>query len=554
MRKLPSMMNKLLNNKILNGSPTESIAAAAFIISAAGIASRVLGLIRDRILAAEFGAGDVLDTYYAAFRIPDLVYNLLVLGALSAAFIPVFTGLRSTQKENEAWKLASGLLNLQTMAVFVISGTFAVFSPWLLHFIVPGFSDEKIAATAEFSRIMFLSPVLLGISAIFGGILVSFKKFLVYSLAPIFYNIGIIIGVLFLVPVLGAKGLAWGVVLGAGLHLAVQYPAARNSGYTFKFFSFSVLRDEQIKKVIRLMIPRALGIAVNQINLLIITFFASSLAAGSIAIFTFANNIQAAPMALFGSSFAIAAFPLLSASAAKKMEGIFLDNFQKTLKQILFFIVPISVIILVLRAQIVRVILGSGNFDWEDTVLTFQVLGILSLSLFAQSLVPLLSRSFFALQDTKTPFYVALASEFVNIGLVLVLLKNFSILGLAMAFSAASVVNMTLLYYFLMKRLTRHEKKPILDWIFNLMLLSGTAGIVIQVAKHLLVKILDIDTFIGIFLQLTLSLGAGLAVFAGLCHYLRIEEYQYFRKSLLRRIWPARYRVEENIREVEGVD
>ena len=547
------MIRKFINGKLINEKPSNSIVAAAFIISAAGIASRIIGLVRDRILASKFGAGDTLDVYYAAFRIPDLVYNLLVLGALSAAFIPVFTGLHTTQKEKDAWKLASGILNIQTLAVFVISGLFALFAPVLLHLITPGFSEEKIAATAQFSRIMFLSPVILGISAIFGGVLVSFKKFIIYSMAPIFYNVGIVIGAVVLVPVMGPVGLAWGVILGAGLHMLIQYPAVRFSGFKYIPMSFSVAKDSHVRKVLRLMVPRALGIAVNQINLLVITFFASSLAAGSIAVFTFANNIQATPIGLFGSSFAIAVFPLLSTYAAKKMNQEFLESFSRSLKQILFFIIPISVAIIILRAQIVRVILGSGKFDWEDTVLTFETLGILALSLFAQALIPLLTRSFYALHNTKTPFYIALVSEFTNIALVLMLIQKYKVVGLAIAFSVSSVVNMAFLAYFLIRHLKAEKKILISDWIFNLILASGIMGIAIQASKYLLDKVLNIDTFLGIFLQLTISLSVGLAVFAGLCHLHNIDEYHYFRKSLLKKVWPARKKVSENINEVEGV-
>lgn len=546
------MINGIINNKILNGKPTESVAAAAIIIAVAGIASRILGLFRDRILAAKFGAGDALDVYYAAFRVPDLVYNLLVLGALSAAFIPVFTSLHSTQKEKDAWKLASGMLNLQTAAVFLISAAFAVFSPWIFHIITPGFSDEKIAATVQFSRIMFLSPVLLGVSAIFGGILVSLKKFLIYSLAPILYNIGIIIGALFFVPIAGPIGLAWGVVLGAGLHMLIQYPAVKLSGFRY-LADFSILKNDHIKKVVRLMIPRTLGIAVNQVNLLIITIFASTLAAGSITIFTFANNIQAAPIGLFGSSFAIAVFPFLSAYAAKNLKEDFLENFSKTLRQILFFIIPMSVVLIVLRAQIVRVILGSGKFDWEDTVLTFQTLGILSFSLFAQALVPLLARSFYALHNTKTPFYIALVSEAANISLVILLVKKYAILGLAVAFSVASVVNMVLLSIFLLKNLKAERALRITGWIFNVILASGIMGIAIQISKYGLDRFLNIDTFIGIFLQLVISGIAGALVFLGLCHFLKIEEFHYYKKSLFRHLFRAREKISEGINEVGGV-
>lgn len=526
---------------------------AAFIIALAGIASRLLGLFRDRILASKFGAGDTLDMYYAAFRIPDMVYNLLVLGALSAAFIPVFTSLHSTGKGDEGWKLSSAILNLQTAAVFLISGIFAIFAPLALHLITPGFSDEKIAITAQFSRIMFLSPVLLGISAIFGGILVSFKKFLIYSLAPILYNIGIIIGATAFVPVIGPLGLAWGVVLGAAMHMLIQYPAVKHSGFRYIFKNFSFLKNAHLKKVICLMIPRALGIAVNQVNLLIITIFASTLASGSITVFTFANNIQMTPVGLFGSSFAIAVFPLLSVYAAKNMRKEFSANFFKTMRQILFFIVPLSLVLIILRAQIVRVILGSGKFDWEDTVFTFQTMGILAASLFAQALIPLLTRSFYALHNTKTPFYIALVSEAVNISLVILLIGKYAILGLAIAFSAASVVNMTLLAVFLRKNFQGQKIPGNFRWIFNIIAASLIMGIFIQLAKYEMNFLVDIDTFVGIFLQLAVSGLAGVLAFIVSCYVLKIEEFNYFRQSLVKKLFKAKDKISEGINEVEGV-
>ena len=180
-----SMIQKLVKNKFLNEKPTQSIAAAALIISLAGVASRLLGLLRDRILAGQFGAGDTLDAYYAAFRIPDLIYNLMIVGALSAAFIPVFTELIAQDEEDEAWKLSSGILSLQIIITGIISVFLVIFSPQLMHLVTPGYTGSKFNLTVLLTRIMFLSPFLLGISGIFGGILVSFKKFLIYSLAVV---------------------------------------------------------------------------------------------------------------------------------------------------------------------------------------------------------------------------------------------------------------------------------------------------------------------------------------------------------------------------------
>ncbi len=547
------MIRRFVNDKIFNSSPTQSITMAAFIISLAGIASRILGLLRDRILASQFGAGDTLDIYYAAFRIPDLVYNLLVLGALSAAFIPVFTGLVSRGDKKEAWRLSSGMLTLGVIVISLLSVILAILAPYLMKLITPGFSEIKTAEAVMFTRIMFLSPLLLGISAIFGGMLVSFKKFLVYSMAPIMYNIGIIIGAVFFVKIMGPIGLAWGVVLGAGLHMIIQYPAIKHSGFKYKLIISEAIKNSDLRRVVRLMIPRTMGVAANQINLLIITIFASMLATGSLTVFNFANNIQSAPLGLFGIAFAIAVFPTLSSFAAKGNKKEFVKNFSQAFRQIMFFIIPLSVFIVILRAQLVRVVLGAGKFDWEDTILTFEVLGILALSLFAQSLIPLLARSFYALQNTKTPFYIALFSEAINIIIVIMLIGKYQLVGLAVAFSVASIVNMTLLLAFLRNKFDNLDDKNIIKSVLKISVASLIAGIAVQYLKHLVNNYVDLDTFIGVFTQLMVSGGVGLIIFILASYFLKLEEFYYFKKSITKRLFKAKDKIEEGTGEVGGL-
>src|SRR3989338_3687670 len=208
-------------NKIFNGQ-SKTIASAAMIVGAASLVSRLLGVLRDRVLAGEFGAGPELDMYYSAFRLPDLIFNLIVLGALSAGFIPVFTDY--LKHRDKAWELANIVLNLLLIIVVLVSGLLIFLTPWLMEIIVPGFKDQQLATTIALTRIMFLSPILLAISGIWGGILQSFKQFFIYSLAPIMYNIGIIIGALYFTTFWGLFGLVWGVVLGAFLHLLIQLP------------------------------------------------------------------------------------------------------------------------------------------------------------------------------------------------------------------------------------------------------------------------------------------------------------------------------------------
>jgi len=520
---------------MLNEKPMKTIAGAAFVVSLAGILSRILGLFRDRILASNFGAGDVLDTYYAAFRIPDLIYNFLIVGALSAAFIPVFTGLVTKKKEDKSWELASGLITLQVMAIVLVSLIFFLFAPYLMRLITPGFSPEKIADTADMTRIMFLSPLFLGVSAVFGGILVSYKRFLIYSMAPIFYNIGIIIGAVFFVKFLGISGLAWGVVLGAFMHFLVQYGAVKFAGFSYQLRKIKeIITDPNIRKVIRLMIPRSMAMGVSQINLLVATFFASLLASGSLAVFNFANNLQSVPLGIFGISFSVAAFPQLSSLAAEENMDKFNYVFSRTFKRILFFVIPASVIIFSLRAEIVRAVLGSGKFDWDDTRATLWVLGFLSLSLFAQSTIPLLTRCFYAMENTKTPFHAALAGESVNIIGVILLIEKFQVVGLAIAFSLASIFNMILLFVLLDKKFVNIKKRKMFNPILKIIIASVFMALAIYLTRHALANFIQLKTLGEVILQLVIAGGMGVSAFLIACHYLQVDEFCDFKKSTLK--------------------
>jgi putative peptidoglycan lipid II flippase len=543
----------IFNNNLLDSQPSRSVLSAAFVITIAGLASRLLGLIRDRLLASSFGAGDVLDVYYAAFRIPDLVYNLLILGALSSALIPVFTSLISKEREEEAWNLINGVMNILFFFIIFVSLLFCLFTPFIMQWLTPGFSPEKIQSVVLFTRIMFLSPIFLGVSGIFGGVLTSFRRFLVYSTAPVFYNIGIIIGVVFLTKILGTIGLAWGVVLGAFFHMLIQYPAAKKLGFYHSWTFFKAFKDPQVRKVFELMIPRTLGIAVSQINFLVITIFASTLASGSLAIFTFAQNLQSVPLGLFGISFAIAVFPILSSLAAKEEKVNFIKTFSTTLRQILFFVIPLSAFLFVLRAQIVRVVLGSGKFDWEDTILTFQCLGIFAFSLFAQSSIPLFTRAFFSFHDTKTPFYIALVSEIINISLVFLLIGKLKVIGLVLAFSIGSIIQAVILFFVLRKKFDIRDDRNLAISFTKIIAASFFSAITIQIFKDLIGHWVDINTFLGIFTQLSVSLTCGLAIFIFICYLLKLEEFFNFKESLTKKIFKDRQVIAEDTKDVSGI-
>ncbi len=522
-----------------------SITVAAALVALSSLASRLLGIIRDRILAGQFGAGTTLDIYYAAFRIPDLIFNLIILGALSAGFIPIFTslikdfkcdkecGLRNHNKE--AWGLVSNVLNILLLALIIISAIGIIFAGKLTGLITPGFSPEDQALTATLTRIMFLSPLFLGISGIFGGVLQSFKRFLVYSLAPILYNIGIIIGALYFVDIWGVSGLAWGVILGAFLHMIIQIPTVYHLGWRYCFKI--AWRDVNTWRIGRMMIPRTSSLAISQINLVVITIIASGLSSGSLTVFNFANNLQSFPIGIFGISFAIAAFPVLSKFAFNLKE--LASNFSSTIRQILFFIIPATVLIIILRAQIIRVVLGTGSFDWQDTILTMNTLAFFALSLFAQATIPLLVRVFYARHNSATPFYIGLISVFANIILSFTLAERMGVAGLALAFSIANILNFILLWLWL------HFKVGYLD-IYNILISSlkfivaaVAAGLTAQIMKVVVWPIVDMTKFSGVFIQLLVSALAGMLIYAFFCYLFKSEEFFNFISALKKR-WPFR--------------
>lgn len=511
---------------LLSNTPSKTVGAAALIIAVFGIVSRFLGFLRDRVLASQFGAGDVLDVYYAAFRIPDFVYGLLIAGALSAAFVPICTELLVKKEMKDAWRLVSGILRL----FIIFLGGFAFFgilgASWLIEFLAPGFSPEKKELTILLTRVMLFSPIFLGVSAVFGGVLVSLKQFFVYSLAPLLYNIGIICGALVLVPWLGPVGLGWGVVMGAFLHMSIQYPMLRYSGFVYERETLrDTWRNKAVRRVLLLMIPRSLSMAVSQVGLLVMTIFASLLASGSLAAFTFANNIQSVPLGLFGIAFSLAVFPALSLFVVEKKEGDFFVMLTKTAQRILFFVLPISVFMIIFRAQVVRVFLGAGAFDWEDTIVTFEILKWLSLSLFAQSLIPLFARAFFALQNTKTPLYIALVSEGVHIILIPLLLPTYAVEGLAIAFSVSTILNVVLLYIALRKRVSVWRDRLMLFPMAKILFATLLAGAVAQMSKSVFALTTnELDTFVEVFLQLSTGFAIGGATFVFLCHWLKVDE------------------------------
>ncbi len=515
-------------------------------------------MLRDRLLAGKFGAGEELDIYFAAFRIPDFVYGILVMGGITAAFLPVFSRYMRKEKEGEwsedALKFANNVLNCFLLLLVIICAVLAIFAPWLIRFIIPGFSEESRQLTVALTRIMFLSPILFGLSNIFSGILHYFNKFLVYSLAPILYNLGIIIGILFFFPLFGIFGLAYGVILGAVLHLFVQIPAAVSSGYKYKkLFNFNF---PGLKRVFKLMIPRSIGAAAYHINLIVITAIASTLAAGSIAIFNLSNNLHYFPIGIIGISFALSVFPSLSRAWAEERKEDFLRGFSSSLRQILFFIIPITVLIFILRAQLVRMVLGTGEFGWLETRLTAASLGVFCLGILGNSLIPLFSRSFFALHDTKTPVVIGLLAMGLNVifsfSFVYLLgsweairnaassllrlggIEDISIIALPLALSLAVLIQALLLLLFLYRKIGEIRGGEIWLSLRKVLISSIALAAIVYLVRQAVSFFVDMNTFWGVFLQVVLAGTAGVAVFLMISFLLKSSEISIIKDALIK--------------------
>ena len=519
--------------KILS-SQSKSITGAAIIISGATLVSRLVGLIRDRIFAHNFGAGPVMDAYYAAFKIPDLIYNLLIIGALSAAFIPTFTKLfNSGENKSAAWKLANNILNITAISLAVLSILGIIFTPVLAPLIAPGFSVASKELVISFTRIMFGSTFLLGLSMVIGGVLQSLRAFFLYSLAPIFYNVGIIVGATVLVPLWGITGLAWGVVLGAFLHFSLQTYSAYANGYRWRWYLN--WKDKETRLIGKLMIPRTMGLAISQLNLVIITILASTLPTGSVAIFNFANNLQAVPIGVIGIPFALAVFPVLSMAVSQNNVEEFIKNLSSTIRQILFLIIPLSIILMLLRAQVVRVVLGTGKFDWAATINTADTLALFALSLFAQALIPVIARAFYAMANTKTPFIIGVISELASIIAALMLMKPLGVAGLALAFSIGSILNFMILTVALRSILKKIDGEKIFSSFLRIVLAAIPMALAIQSIKYPLAKIFDQTYFFGILGQGLVASLFGLAIYLLICYLLKVPELLQIKNSLARR-------------------
>jgi len=384
------------------GREVRGMHQAAYLLAAFAFLSQMLALVRDRLFAAEFGASYTLDVYYAAFRIPDLLFATVASLLSLYALLPVLSRLA----QSDEGKMISFLR--QTLLYFfagmgAISLAAFIAAPWLLQLLVPGIASPELVML---TRILLLQPIFLGASNILANLTQIRHRFFLYSISPLLYNLGIIAGILFLYPRFGIEGLAWGVVLGALLHMLMQLPFFASEKPQTRMPTREFLRE--LRQVLMLSVPRTLSLGAGQISLIILTALASFMAPGSIAVFMFGWNLQAVPLTIIGVSYSVAAFPTLSKLHAGGDAAEFVRHVEVALRHIFFWTIPATVLVIVLRAQLVRTILGAGAFDWAATRLTAAALALFILSLLAQSVSMLIARAYYAAGNTQKPFYFGL--------------------------------------------------------------------------------------------------------------------------------------------------
>lgn len=464
-----------------------SILSGAAIIATTLVLSKTLGLIRDRLLAHVFSP-DKIDIFWAAFRLPDLIFQIIILGALSVAFIPVFTEYFENKGKDDAYEMARAVLNV--FLLIFIAATILIFilaQPIISGLIAPGFTYEKQLQVVVLTRVILLGEVILVLGSFFIGLLQSFQRFIIPSLAPVFYNLGIIIGIVFLSKPFGIMGAGIGVILGAILHCLIQLPLIWSIGFRFKFpLKFF---HPGVKEIIRLMSVRVIGLGAEQINETVGVALASLASIGSVTYLTFAQHLQVVPIGLFGATLAQAALPILSYERARGKMEEFKITILTTFHQVLFLALPATAILIIIRIPVVRLVFGASQFNWKATVLTGATLAFLSIGLAAQAVSLLLVRGFYALKDTKTPVIISLIVVLLNIilSVYFIMFLKFDVWSIGLANSIAAILSGILLFWTLHFKVGKFSLRGVLVPFFKMLM----ATMIMGVSLYIPIKLLD---------------------------------------------------------------
>jgi putative peptidoglycan lipid II flippase len=521
--------NFLKNSSAILMLRQTNILSAAFVIMVTVALSAFLGLVRDRLLAGSFGATRTLDIYLAAFRLPDIIFQLLVMGALSAAFIPVFTEYINKNDEKTAWHVASSIINIGLVIFLFLSLIVIIFAPALSFIIAPGFKKDELAILANLTRIMMFFQVFFIIGNFFTGILHSYQRFLIPAIAPIFYNAGIIIGIVFLTPTMGIYGPTWGVAIGTVLFFLIQLPFVKKIGIQYSF-SFD-LHHKGVREIGKLMVPRVINLGISQIDISIDLILSSLMMGGQYTIFNFARHLMQFPVNLFGASIGQASLPTLSAEKAKQNLEEFKTTFLTSFHQILYLTVPMSVLLLVLRIPLVRLVFGAARYDWPATVDTGRALGIFCLSIFAQSITHLLVRGFYAFHNTKTPLMISAVFVVVNsvLSIVFTLVFHLGVKGLAMSTSIASIGSTLTLLLYLDHTVGKFSRPKLIIPAIKIGIASFITGICLYIPMKLLDQLVfDTTKTINLILLTSIVSFCGFCVYLFLTWIFQVEEVKTF--------------------------
>ncbi len=508
-----------------------NILSAAIIIMATIIFSQILGLVRQRLLVSIFGASNLLGIYLYGIQLPDALFQVVIAGALYSAFIPVFSDFLSKDDEKDAHTFASTLLVFCLIIFTVISIILFIFAPFFLQiFNLGGKSTEsEMMLMANIMRLVIFGQLLFIVGSFFSAILQSYNRFLIPGFAAAMYNLGIIIGIVLLSPSMGIYAPAVGIVLGAGIFMVIQVPFVKRVGFSFipslSFFAPGIMR------VMHLMWPRTISIGIFQVGTILMLALISFIPnpGRNRVIFDYAQTLAFAPVALFGQAIAQAAFPILSKERLKLIE--FRATFFSSFMQLLYLVLPVSVLFFVLRIPVVRLIYGAYEFDWQATVLTGKVLAVFALSIFAQALFYLVARAFYALHDTKTPLIVSALSTIgmVGLGMAFILYFQLGITSLAAAYTIAGIFQVIILLIVLDRKTGGFDKKTVFLSLIKIFGAAFFTGFALYIPIKLLDQLVfDTTKTINLLLLTGISSIAGLSLYVFLTWVFNVKEATTF--------------------------
>lgn len=506
-----------------------SILSGAVVIMTTVMLGKILGLVRDRLLAHVFPP-EQTEIFFAAFRMPDMLFQIFILGALAVAFIPVFTESLEHHGKEEAFDMARAVLNNALFIFFTGTVLLYIFAePLTRILIVPGFDAAKQQQVVALTRIILIGQLILTVGSFFIGLLQSFQRFIIPSLAPVFYNLGIILGIVFFSRSLGIMAPAIGVVIGALFHVGIQLPLVLSLGFRLKFPP--KFFHPGVKEIIRLISFRTIGLAAEQINETIGTNLASFASVGSISFLTYAQHLQLVPVSLFGASLAQAALPILSSEKARGRLEEFKVTLLTTMHQIFFLTLPATAILIVIRIPVVRLVFGASQFNWDATVLTGATVAYLAIGLSAQAIALLLVRGFYALKDTKTPVLASLVSVLINVLLSVSFVRffNLDVWSLGAANSVAIIIYAVLLFATLHFKIGKFDLKQAFIPFLKMLMATVIMGACLYIPIKLLDQVVfDTTKTINLLVLTSIASVFALSIYILLVWFLKVRELQTY--------------------------